>query len=169
MKKGCGSHIVKAISRMFRTSTYYPKLNISRIGEGLKSDYGVTQGLRSSGSIFSFYMSDKPSACNTIQTNDFMDPYCLAQLADDALIYSENLTNLRTKFEAILKFSYIKYQVPNIGKAKYCHFSDTPTYDDLYIDENISIKSVTNEKEYRYLGMLLSPTKNITEILARNI
>ena len=72
------------------------------------------------------------------------------------------------KFEAILKFSYIKYQVPNIGKTKSCHFSDTSTYDDLYIDENISIKSVTNEKEYRYLGMLFFPTKN-DEILERNI
>ena len=82
-------------------------LNISRIGEGIKSDYRVTHHLEA----FFLFM---PSAFNTIQTNDFMDPYCLAQLADDTLIYSENFTNLKTKFEAILKLSYMSHRHTDI-------------------------------------------------------
>ena len=37
-----------------------------------------------------------------LNTNDFMNPYAIGQLADDTAFYAENLENLRKKFHAIL-------------------------------------------------------------------
>ena len=168
MKKGCGHNMVRAIAKMFTTSTYYPKVNPCSLGEGITTDYGVTQGRCSSGSLFSFYVSDMPSAFENTVTEDFMDPYNLAQLADDTAFFAENIGSLRMKFEAILSFSAEKCQIPNIKKTKYCHFTDTPSYEPLALSDNVSIGSV-DDKGYKYLGMFFYPTKKISEILTRNM
>ena len=52
MEKGCGKLFVQAIAKMFNKSTYHPKLSGNRIGNGIISNYGVTQGRRSSGNFF---------------------------------------------------------------------------------------------------------------------
>ena len=153
---------------MFTTSTYYPKVGPCSLGEGITTDYGVTQGRCSSGSLFSFYVSDMPSAFENTVTEDFMDPYNLAQLADDTAFFAENIGSLRMKFEAILSFSADKCQIPNIKKTKYCHFTDTPSYEPLALSDNVSIGSV-DDKGYKYLGMFFYPTKKISEILTRNM
>ena len=90
MKNECGSKFTKAISKMLATTTYHPKSNKSYLSEGISTDYGVTQGRRSSGSLFSFFVSDMPQALNNVEYDDFMDPLSLAQLADDSAIYAEN-------------------------------------------------------------------------------
>ena len=77
MNDGCGSNFTEAISNMFTTSTYYPKSSKNYLSNGITTNYGVTQGLRSSGSFFSYYVSDMPKALNNIQYNDFMDPFSL--------------------------------------------------------------------------------------------
>ena len=97
-----------------------------------------------------------------------MDPYNLAQLADDTAFFAENISSLRMKFEAILSFSAGKYQIQNIKKTKYCHFSDTPSYQPLTLNNNILIGSV-DDKGYKYLGMFFYPTKRISEIITRNV
>ena len=105
MNDRCGSGIVKAISNMFTTSTYFPKSNKNYLSNGITTDYGVTQGRRSSGSFFSYYVSDMPKALNDIKYNDFMDPLSLAQLADDTAIYAELIDNLIVKFRKIFEYS----------------------------------------------------------------
>ena len=119
MNDRCGSGIVKAISNMFTTSTYFPKSNKNYLCNGITTDYGVTQGRRSSGSFFSYYVSDMPKALNDIQYNDFMDPLSLAQLADDTAIYVELIDNLIVKFRKIFKYSREKKQVPNVKETYY--------------------------------------------------
>ena len=75
---------------MFSTSTYYPKSNsANRLSVGIETNYGVTQGRRSSGSLYSYYVSDMSKALNDVTYNDFMDPLSLAQLADDCSSYKE--------------------------------------------------------------------------------
>ena len=44
MKKGCGNAMTRAIIKMFRKSTYYPKVSKNRLGEGIITDSGITQG-----------------------------------------------------------------------------------------------------------------------------
>ena len=58
MDDGCGETYTKAIANMFKTSTYFPKSNKNHLSEGISTDYGVTQGRRSSGSLFSYYVAD---------------------------------------------------------------------------------------------------------------
>ena len=104
MKKGCGKFLTRAVAKMFTKSTYYPKLDGHSAGEGIETEHGVTQGRRSSGSIFTFYVSDMNSAFSESDTDDFMDPVSLAQLADDTSTYAEKIRNLRTKFINLLKY-----------------------------------------------------------------
>ena len=99
MQDGCGAAFTRAVAGMFSTSTYYPKSNRNRLSEGISTDYGVTQGRRSSGSVFSYYVSDMPKAVGDVSYEDFMDPLTLAQLADDTALYAKLSNNLGTKFK----------------------------------------------------------------------
>ena len=169
MEKGCGSKFTRAIGDMFMTSTYYPKSNKNYLSEGITTDYGVTQGRRSSGSLFSFYVSDKPEALNDIHYNDFMDPLSLAQLADDSAIYAEMLDNLITKFRRIFRYSEEKNQIANVKKTVYGNFSKNPRLTPLEVDNNIVLNSIDPIKGYKYIGLSVYPTNDITEIIQRNI
>ncbi len=169
MKDGCGSKFTKAISNMFMTSTYYPKSNKNYLSDGITTDYGVTQGRRSSGSFFSYYVSDMPNAVNDKQYDDFMDPLSLAQLADDSAIYAELLHNLITKFRRIFKYSDEKHQVANIKKTVYCNFAANPRLTPLKIDERITLDSIDPTKGYKYIGFYVFPTNDITDIIQRNV
>ena len=67
MKKGCGSKLTNAIFKMFKKTTYHPKKSNNRLAEGIKTDYGVTQGRRSSGNLFSFQVSDMPASIKDLK------------------------------------------------------------------------------------------------------
>ena len=44
MEKGCGKFLTRAIAKTLSKTTYYPKTDNNQLGEGISSDYGVTQG-----------------------------------------------------------------------------------------------------------------------------
>ena len=169
MKKGCGTNLVTAVANMFRTSTYYPKANRNYLSDGITTDYGVTQGRRSSGSLFSFYVSDMPEALNVNQYDDFMDPLSLAQLADDSAIYAEKLYNLIAKFRRIFKYSDEKKQVANVPKTVFCNFASNPVTSPIKIDDDMFLNSVDPVKGYRYIGMFVYPTNIISNIVQQNV
>ena len=73
-----------------------------------------TQGRKSSSHLFSFYVSDRAS--DNVNINDYMDPYNIAQLADDTTIISETFESLRSKMKAIVSYSEKRYQIPNVKK-----------------------------------------------------
>ena len=105
MKDGCGGSYTKAVAEMFKTSTYIPKSNKNHLSEGINTDHGVTQGRRSSGSYFSYYVSSMPDAVGDTPYDDFMDPLSLAQLADDTALYAEKKENLIKKFIKLFEYS----------------------------------------------------------------
>jgi hypothetical protein len=168
MKDGCSGAMVRSIAKMMKTSTYYPKCGKQRLSNGIETDYGVTQGRCSSGNIFSYYVSRMSSAFDPTKTDDFMDPYNLAQLADDTAFYATTILNLEYKFRSILSYSADRYQVPNISKTKYCNFSENPSSDPIIIDENVTIQSV-DDKGYKYIGMMFYPTNDMDFIIQKNI
>ena len=86
MDKGCGKKYVRAISEMYVESLYAPQINKNQLGENISTKHGVTQGRASSTNLFSFYVSDMGSALNDVDSNDFLDPYNLIQLADDTIL-----------------------------------------------------------------------------------
>ena len=146
MKKGCGKQFTNAIAKTFTESTYYPKINKTQIGEGITTYLGVIPGRSSSANLFSFCVSDMPSAFNNLIISDYMDPYNLAQLVDDTIIIAEHTDHSKEKFIALLTYPKRKYQVPNIKKTKYCHFSGTLMRAPLIIN-NQSIDSRDEKKD----------------------
>ena len=169
MNKQCGSKFTKAIAKMLTTTTYYPKSNRNFLSEGITTDYGVTQGRRSSGSLFGFYVSDMPEALNSREYDDFMDPLSLAQLADDSAIYAEMIDNLIQKFQLIFEYSKKKNQVANIKKTVYGNFSSNPRLTPLVIDDDVILQSIDPVKGYKYIGLVVFPTNCIEEIIERNV
>ena len=168
MMDGCGGSYTKAVAEMFKTSTYFPKSNKNHLSEGINTDHGVTQGRRSSGSFFSYYVSRMPDAVGDTPYDDFMDPLSLAQLADDTALYAEKIENLIKKFAKLFQFSAQRYQVPNISKTLYCNFSANPVKHPLVINDDTIIHCVDEMKGYRYLGMFFYPTNDILVIIERN-
>ena len=65
--------------------------------------------------------------------DDFMDPYCLLQLADDTNVLAESLKSLRIKFSALFDYSSEKYQHINTKKTKYMHMSESPIMDPIIL------------------------------------
>ena len=126
MNKGCGSQLTRVIAKMYSTTEYMPKLSGSKVGDCIKSDYGVTQGRASSVTLYSLYVSDMPDVLRDVDTTDFMDQYNLAQIADDTMIVAEFSDSLRKKLEAIFGYSERKFQIINTKKTKYCNFSASP-------------------------------------------
>ena len=169
MVKGCGSQLTKAIANMYMVTEYLPRLKSNKLGESIKTKYGVTQGRKSSSTIFSFYVSDMAKSLDNIVTFDFMDPFNLAQLADDTSILSETFESLRCKIKGVFSYSKRRYQVPNIGKTRYCNFNENPVVYPMSIDESNLVHSVDSVKGYKYLGILFFPTSDINEIISKNI
>lgn len=168
MEKGCGAQFVKALAKMYSSTSYFPFVN-NKIGEEIKTSHGVAQGRNSSPDLYSFYVSDMPNCTNDIETNDFMKNDDIAQLADDTAMLAELFTTFKEKTSCLLKYSKSLYQVPNIPKTVYCHFSSNPSQDPISIDENTSISSVDVEKGHRYLGVKFLPTNKFKNIIKFNL
>ena len=70
-------------------TVYHPKISNNRLGTGIDSKIGVTQGRKTSSNLFSFYLSDMSKAFENSQYSDFMQPVDFGQLADDTVIYAD--------------------------------------------------------------------------------
>ena len=138
MVKGRGTQYLHALSKMYMESFYVPKFSETQLGERIRSVHGDAQGRRSSTNYFSFFVSDMPIFLKYLNTNDFLDPYNLIQLADDTWTLAEYYETLRRqKFIAI--FLYSKYQVPNVKKMYFAHFSEKPIVTPMLIGEDTYI------------------------------
>ena len=99
--------------------------------------------------------------------------YCLCAcnytMADDTIVLAESAHSLQKKMHCLLECSKKIYQVPNISKTAFCHFSDNPLLHPLYIDANTLLSSVEMQKGHRYLGMKFHPTNNLNKIISSNL
>ena len=148
-------------------SVYYPKVDKNHLGDALLSEYGVTQGRRSSANLYSFYISDINTAFpNTY--DDFMYPCIVAQLADDTTLFAENTNGLTEKVLSLLEYSKQKYQIPNIKKTYYAEMSENPSLENIQVGEEI-FHSIDKSKGHKYLGMTFLPTNDFSMIIRKNI
>ena len=85
----------------------------------------------------------------------------MIQLADDTLTLAE--------FIAMFLYSKRKYQVPNVKKTYFAHFSEKPIGTPMLIGEDTYISSIDEKKGYVYLGMIFLPTDDLKKILLANI
>ena len=111
MKSNAGDQFATALARMYIQTLYIPKINNNRLGNAIISKCGVTQGRKSSATLFSFEIHDmSESLMNPIT------PTFLLQLANDAAIAVFNDHNslrgfdpLSHSFKNIFKYSKKKY------------------------------------------------------------
>ena len=169
MDQGCGKKYLCALANMYKESSYAPKVSENQLGESITTFHGVTQGRNSSTNLFSFFVSDMPDSTRHLQTNDFLDPYNLIQLADDTMLLAEDYESLRKKFISLLAYSRVKFQVPNVKKTYFCHFASDPVTTTMRIDDSTMLSSVDICKGYTYLGMVFLPTNDVSKILQFNI
>ena len=165
---GIGHKILKAIKNMYLETKYVPKLCSSRIGDEIESKYGVTQGRKSSANIFSYYISDMSDGLKN-NNDDFMDPYCLIQLADDTNLIAETITSLNNKFSITFKYAKDNYQRINHKKTKFMHMSDEPSLNDIVLEDGTVINPVNPCEGYSFLGFKLTYSGNIEHIIENNL
>ena len=168
MDRGCGRVFTEAISKMFRSTTYIPSTN-NKLCKGITTSYGVAQGRNSSPDLYSFAVSDMGSCANSLETKDFIDPFNLAQLVDDAAVLADGTLMLAAKMKCALDYSDEINQIPNIPKTVFCHFSGRPFTGKLFVDENTELSSVSMIKGHRYLGVKFLPTNDVEKIIIFNI
>ena len=168
IEKGCGSLFTNAIAKMYESTTYIPVTN-NKLCEEIPTAYGVAQGRHSSPNLYSFYVSDMPQCTDDLGDDDFMDPFNLAQLADDTVVLAETVNSFKKKMNCLLTYSKKILQVPNISKTVFCHFSENPILETIDIGENSYISSVDITKGHKYLGMKFVPTNDVNKIIRTNL
>ena len=131
MNKDC----VWVLSVMYTESLYAPKISKNMMGESIRTLYDVMQGRRSS-NLFSFFVSDMPISLRNINSNDFIDPYNLIQLADDFGRFFETLLE---KFVALFAYSDDKFQIPNVKKTYFADFAENLITTRMHEKENTFI------------------------------
>ena len=77
--------------------------------------------------------------------------------------------NFMIKFRRIFRYSEEKNQIANVKKTVYGNFSKNPRLTPLEVDNNIVLNSIDPIKGYKYIGLSVYPTNDITEIIQRNI
>ena len=106
-----------------------------------------------------------------LNSEDFMDPYNLLQLADGTNIFAEDAYSFKNKAEQIGEYSRKKYQIINETKTQHLNMtnSNSSNQDDIVIDDNLIIRAVDNNKGYMWLGFWLTNTNNLGELIKFNI
>lgn len=108
LDKGIGKKFAEAIYSMYSNTSYTPKISKNMVGNPITTEFGVTQGRKSSGNMYAFAISDMPKSVHDNNSKDFMDPYCVAQLADDTSLTSESIESKKNKFQKIINCSDVK-------------------------------------------------------------
>jgi len=99
-----------------------------------------------------------------------MEPYNLAQMADDAILAAETTKSLGLKFESLDNFSDDKKQTINIEKTLYVHMSKQPETKPLPCgNSDISVSSLELGKSTSYLGLHLYHTHSLRDIIEFNL
>ena len=169
LRHGIGHRMAKAIASMYSKTSYTPTVSNSSIGNPIWTDHGVTQGRKSSGSLFAFTVSKMPEVLRTSPTQDFMDPFCLVQLADDTSILAETFESLTYKFSSIFNFSDSKYAHINITKTKYMHMSNNPITKPMTLNNSVEIDPVEEKDGYSFIGFKLTYSNDIYKLIANNL
>ena len=169
MNKGIGKGLVQAIYNMYLETAYTPKLSKNLIGDEITTKFGVTQGRKTSGTLYACTISDMPNSIHTVVTNDFMDPNCLAQVADDTSIIAETLESLKMKFQGIFNYTLQKHQHINAGKTKYMHMSHNHTKEAIELENGDLIEAMDEKEGYSFIGFKLTYTDDIYELVKNNL
>ena len=153
---------------MYSNTAYTAKTSKNLTGSPIRTEFGVTQGRKSSGNFYAFAISDLPKSIKNDSVSDFMDPLCVAQLADDTSITAESIESLTIKFQNIIDYTAEKHQFINTKKTKYMNMSTDPISTPIVLNNEKEIKAVEINDDYNFLGFKLSYSDKITDIIEKN-
>ena len=169
MDQGIGRGFITNLYNSYKETKYVIKASNSQLGNEMDTNVGLTQGKGSSANLFSFFISDMHECMDSINTSDFMDPHNLFQLADDTCIVAEKSSAFQEKMKSILNYSERKLLKINEKKSKFICMSKTYPTDTIQITKDISIQSIDTKQGYNWLGLWLTPTLDISEIVEFNL
>ena len=161
---GADRNLVKNIYNMYEETFYVPNIDQHRLGDEIRTMYGVTQGKTSSCNIFSYYTSDMPQRFENRTQEDIN----LLQLADDTVTPALSQISLAGNFQTIFDYSEEKYSKVNYEKTQYMQFSKSPCTEALQVNQNVQIEPVEPSAGYPWLGFHLSYADNIPDLVAYN-
>jgi hypothetical protein len=98
-----------------------------------------------------------------------MDPFCMAQLADDTSISAESLVSMTGKFQKVIDYSGIKHRHVNTTKTKYMHMSSNPIQTPVILEDGKVIKAVEVNAGYPFIGFKLTYSDNIYILIENNL
>ena len=169
LERGIGKRLAQAIFSMYSNTSYTPKISKNLVGEPIVTKFGVTQGRKSSGNLYAFAISDMPKSLCDNHPKDFMDPYCIAQLADDTSLTAESLESKKNKFQKIINCSEDKEQHINTDKTKYMHMSSNPVTTPIILEDGRKIEAVELNDGYSFIGFNLTYSDDIHELIENNL
>ena len=169
LERGIGKRFAEAIYSMYSNTSYTPKISKNLVGSPIITKFGVTQGRKSSGNLYAFAISDMPKSVCDDSAKDFMDPYCVAQLADDTSLTAESLESKQKKFQKIINCSKDKHQHINTDKTKYMHMSPEPTRTPIILDDDRKIEAVELNDGYNFIGFRLTYSDDIHQLVENNL
>ena len=169
LEKGIGKKFAEAIYSMYSNTSYTPKISKNLVGNPIITEFGVTQGRRSSGNLYAFSISDMPKSVHDDNSKDFMDPYCVAQLADDTSLTSESHESKKNKFQKIINRSDEKHQHVNTDKTKYMHMSPDPIRTPIILEDDRKIEAVEENDGYDFIGFRLTYTDDVHKLIESNL
>ena len=100
---------------------------------------------------------------------DFIEPYNIAQLADDTVLVTENEISLVDKFQSLNNFSESKFQIINQSKTMCVHMSKFPCTQPIVCDNGLSIQALKEGEPTTYIGMHLIHTNSLQELICFNL
>ena len=163
--EGAGCKFVRAVANMYKNTYYVPKVTERTTGEPIRARHGVTQGRKSSTSIFTFVMRNIP---RSIKLKDsFLQGNHVFQLADDSSIATDLFNELRNGFGQAIDASDERFMITNTDKTFYLHLCDTPVKDDMLLSNGSTIYSAVND-EHLYLGMWFIASAEIVQQILCN-
>ena len=166
MDEKAGSTFTKAVAEMYQKTYYVPKISENICGEPILALHGVTQGRKSSTSLFSFTMRNIPKSVNL--PNSFLNGIHILQLADDSSVITDTIESLISGFSQLIDASDTKFMVTNLLKTFYLHLSNDPYKDVIELINGCTIKFAEND-EHLYLGMWFTASACITAQMKCNL
>ena len=137
-----------------------------RTGEPILSKHGVTQGRKSSTSLFSFAIRDIPKAVKLPES--FLKGNHVLQLADDASILTTSHSYLATAFRQMMDGSDEEFMLTNLEKTFFLDLCKNPDTDPIRVSESQSIQYAENNS-HPYLGMGIVSSNEIVDHIKYNL
>lgn len=149
---------------------YSNDLSCIKVGDNLTETFqntqGVKQGCIMSPTLFNIFLADLPNIFkgnnNLLKINENNSLSCVIW-ADDLLLLSETENGLNAMLEKLHSYSQENLIKVNIEKTKCMIFNKTGRHvRKLFIFGKNKIETI---REYKYLGLLITPSFNLSSIL----